>query len=75
MSKLHESCLASPLSTKINLKPSRENADFSNGDFPWVSPGASNHLVGEEKKNTLREKTLSLDGKNLQKVPSLQNKD
>lgn len=50
MSKLHESCLASPLSTKINLKPGRENADFSNGDFPWVSPGASNHLVGEEKK-------------------------
>lgn len=49
MSKLHESCLASPLSTKINLKPSRENADFSNGDFPWVSPGASNHLVVEKK--------------------------
>lgn len=64
MSKLHESCLPSPLSTKRKLKPSREYTDFSNRDFPWVSPGASNHLAGK-KKSSFRW------GKKLQKVPSL----
>lgn len=60
MSKLHESCLASPLSTKINLKPSREKADFSNGDFPWVSPGASNHLAGKKHSERKKKKTTFL---------------